>query len=136
MGYQIIVQDETTRQIRDDEGKLCGFEKGKYCIFSSGVDAIVAWDMTRDEVIDFFVSLAKEDAEVRTQERLEKVDAGLPAYYQFTTPFEEALRKTLDRDDQRMREAAAESHRGLREAAARLEAAAARRDGGGGLVRG
>lgn len=80
MGYQIIKQPD---------GELYG-------LFSSSTDTIVAYDCTRQEIIDFFVEEATEEAIRSTTRILAKVDLNDRPYYQFTKTWEQAVE--LDRE--------------------------------------
>ena len=75
MGYQIIKEPGT---------KL-------YNIFSSVSDSWVYEEpITEDDVLDFFVTMAQEDAKESTLTKLKAVDSGKPAYYQFTKTWDQA----------------------------------------------
>lgn len=64
---------------------------GKYALWSSVVDDFVLVDGTREEIIQEFVDRAMRDIErlkADVAETIDKIDAGDPAYMQFTLTFE------------------------------------------------
>ena len=74
MGHQIIKQPDDL-----------------YAVFSSGVDAWILYDCTRQDVIDYYALKAFRDAEERTARIIDQVDDDpRTAYYQFTMTFAEA----------------------------------------------
>ena len=74
MGHQIIRQPD-----------------GLYAVFSSVVDSWILYDATRQDIIDYYVEKAREDAERNMARILAAVDEDpRKAYYQFTMTFEEA----------------------------------------------
>ena len=38
---------------------------GKFCIFSTYVDSVIAYDLTSEDVVDFYVEAAAEEAKDR-----------------------------------------------------------------------
>lgn len=77
MGHQIIQQPGTDL----------------FAVFSDNTDSVIIWDATADELVDFYVECAKEDAAERTRRQIAKVlDPDVPKpYYQFTMTWEQAL---------------------------------------------
>jgi len=74
MGWQIIKQPD-----------------GKFAIWSSIVDNFIFVNCDADEVVAAFVEDATKDLERSVREKLEKVEADKPAYYQFTKTWDEAI---------------------------------------------
>ncbi len=46
---------------------------GKFCIFSTYVDSVIAYDLTSEDVIDFYVEAAAEEAKRQTNQRLSEI---------------------------------------------------------------
>jgi len=74
MGYQIIREPD-----------------GKYAVFSSIVDAFVLLHATREEIIEDWLRDKRERLTEDVNKVCDKLDAGIPAYYQFTKSWEDAL---------------------------------------------
>lgn len=68
---------------------------GKFAVWSTVADGLMAHGMTRAEVEDLFVNEAKRDALDRVRQVLDLVDSGRArdAYFQFVKPWAEALRE-------------------------------------------
>jgi hypothetical protein len=49
---------------------------GRWCVFSTIVDAITVFDATEDEIIDYFADRAAEDARRSTRDYLDRIKAG------------------------------------------------------------
>jgi hypothetical protein len=80
MGHQIIKQPD-----------------GLYAVFSSFTDTWILNDATRQDIIDYNVGKAREDAERNTARILDAVDVDpRKAYYQFTMTFEEANAESVE----------------------------------------
>ena len=77
MGYQIIKQPS-----------------GKLAIRASYTDTLVAWDATKDEVVEWFAELAAADARRHAERLADFVLADEPrkAYYQFVVTWERAVK--------------------------------------------
>lgn len=77
MGYQIIKQPS-----------------GQLAIRASYTDTLVAWDATKDEVVEWFAELAATRAREEAERLADFVLADEPrkAYYQFVVPWEEAVK--------------------------------------------
>lgn len=75
MGHQIIKQPD-----------------GKYLIFSSIVDNIIATGGTREEIINYYVKRAVADETERVSKLIDSIEAGEKPYLQFGYTFEEVLR--------------------------------------------
>jgi hypothetical protein len=67
---------------------------GEFAIFSTITDTIIMWDATAEDIEQYFVKRAADDASRRVLEILRCVSAGEPnqAYYQFTMTWDEALK--------------------------------------------
>ena len=63
---------------------------GKFCLFSTVSDAIIALDMTGNEVERYFVDIATEQAISHVKHILSSLDAKGKPYYQFTISVAEA----------------------------------------------
>lgn len=46
---------------------------GKFCIFSTYVDSVIAYDLTSEDVIDFYVEAATEETKRQTNQRLSEI---------------------------------------------------------------
>jgi hypothetical protein len=80
MGHQIIKQPD-----------------GLFAIFSSYTDTWIVYDATRQDVIDYYVEKAREDAERGVTRILAAVEEDpRKAYYQFTMTFEEANAESVE----------------------------------------
>lgn len=75
MSYQIIKQPD-----------------GKFCIFSSIGDEIIAFDANKEELVEFLVHEKRERIETEVYDILECLDRGIPPYRQFTLTYDEAIR--------------------------------------------
>jgi hypothetical protein len=74
MGHQVIKQPD-----------------GRYAIFSSVVDSWIVYDATRQDVIDYYVEKAAEDARRSATRTLDLIEEDpRKAYCQFTMTFAEA----------------------------------------------
>lgn len=73
---------------------------GRFCVFSSVVDALVITDATADDLLDYYGGQAKAEAEERVKRIIGKVRSGnaRQAYYQFTLTYDEAVKIDVDRD--------------------------------------
>ena len=64
---------------------------GLWCEYSSISDSFVAWDVTKEQLIEY----AMEEVAAKVRKQYEGVfatiESGHPAYYQFTMTYEEAL---------------------------------------------
>jgi hypothetical protein len=64
---------------------------GRYAIFSSFTDTWIVYDATRQDVIDYYVEKATEDAKRDTARTLDLIEESpRKAYYQFAMTFAEA----------------------------------------------
>lgn len=64
---------------------------GKYCLFSSIVDNITCYDMTPEEIVDFWTEQSREDFERKVKEIIGKLESGEKPYHQFTLSFDECI---------------------------------------------
>ena len=62
---------------------------GLFCRFSSVVDTITHYNMTREEVIDYFIEKAKEDAEYVLENRLHKFEQIVDDFVPYNNTIEE-----------------------------------------------
>ena len=62
---------------------------GLFCRFSSVVDTITHYNMTREEVIDYFIEKAKEDAEYVLEHRLHKFEQVVDDFVPYNNTIEE-----------------------------------------------
>lgn len=46
---------------------------GKFCIFSTYVDSVIAYDLTSEDVVDIYVEAAAEEAKRQTNQRLSEI---------------------------------------------------------------
>jgi ElaB/YqjD/DUF883 family membrane-anchored ribosome-binding protein len=70
---------------------------GLYCIFSSIVDDVIAWNATAEEVVSFFGEDAKEKAEEEARRIIEAVNKQEKPYHQFTLTYKEMCRIVKNR---------------------------------------
>ena len=83
MGWQVIPQP----RYGEDPEQL-------YAIFSSGVDAFVYYDCTKEEIFQVFRERAIRSADQSTEQLFEDIEKWGPrAYAQFGLTWEQALRK-------------------------------------------
>jgi hypothetical protein len=73
---------------------------GKFCIFSSIVDNVVAYDCTKEEIIEESVRHSGEISRSRVEQVFEKLEVGEKPYYQFTMTYEEMLEEIKDQHGQ------------------------------------
>ena len=64
---------------------------GLYCIYSTVVDNIIYYDITREEWIELRAQEEKERVTENINELCDKIEKGERAYYQFTKSYEEIL---------------------------------------------
>jgi len=62
---------------------------GKYAIYSSVTESIVGLDFTAEELQDHYANGAAQESRARVQVILDKINADVPAYYQFTKKWED-----------------------------------------------
>lgn len=62
---------------------------GLYCRFSSVVDAITHYNLTKEDVINYFVEKAKEEAEYVLEHRLHTFDEVIDDFMPFNCTIEE-----------------------------------------------
>lgn len=67
---------------------------GKYAIFSSVVDAVIAMDCTREDLLEFWLDEERERLQRSIARYCDKLDAGEKPYAQFTVTWDEALAET------------------------------------------
>jgi hypothetical protein len=68
---------------------------GKYCIFSTVVDDVVATNMSEYEVIEEYAEEARADIEAKVKGILLALDMGKQPYHQFTKTFDE-MQETIE----------------------------------------
>lgn len=65
---------------------------GKWCIWSSVVDAITVYEATEEEIIEEFAEMAAEEVRRTVKWKFDYIKANPDSgYFQFTVTFEEAL---------------------------------------------
>lgn len=69
---------------------------GKYCLFSSVVDNVTYYDMTKEEIVEVWTEKAKKDFEEKVNDIISKLDEGDKPYFQFTLSYEEMLQTILE----------------------------------------
>jgi len=69
---------------------------GKYCLFSSVVDNVTYYDMTKEEIVEVWTEKAKKDFEKKVNDIVSKLDKGEKPYFQFTLSYEEMLKTILE----------------------------------------
>ena len=66
MGHQIIKQPN-----------------GNYSIYSSVTESLIGYEMSREEIIEYYKKEASKKSERNTKALLNKIDSGGNPYYQF-----------------------------------------------------
>ena len=69
---------------------------GKYCLFSSVVDNVTYYDMTKEVIVEVWTEKAKKDFEEKVNDIVNKLDKGEKPYFQFTLDYEEMLQTILE----------------------------------------
>jgi hypothetical protein len=71
---------------------------GNYAVFSTGTDTIIVYNATAEEIVEWFVDRAAEDARRQVRNLIEHVAAGnaRAAYFQFALSWDEVL--DMDRE--------------------------------------
>jgi alpha-glucosidase (family GH31 glycosyl hydrolase) len=69
---------------------------GKYCLFSSVIDNVTHYDMTKEEIVKVWTQEAKIGFEKKVNDIASKLDKGEKPYFQFTLSYEEMLQKILE----------------------------------------
>lgn len=64
---------------------------GKYCLFSSIVDNITHYDMTKEDIVEVWVEKARKDFEEKVGEVIEELDKKGKPYFQFTMSYDQIL---------------------------------------------
>ena len=64
---------------------------GDYCVFSSVVDNITHFNLTKNGVINEFKHQFGIEGEIHAKDVIEKLDQGIKPYYQFTKTYNEML---------------------------------------------
>lgn len=64
-----------------------------YCIFSSIVDNVTYYNMSKQGIIDLFVLKEKKHIEQKVNEIITKLDNKEKPYYNFTMNYEEMIKK-------------------------------------------
>jgi len=101
MGRQVIKQtnlpDGKPAVLTDHKGEEVECEEGLYCIWSSIVNDIVCFNMTREDVIQGFVDIAADRAKMDAEVALDRADEGHQVFvtlggkkYARTKTFEQA----------------------------------------------
>ncbi len=95
MSWQIIKQEESPYTPLHLDG--LELTPGLFCIRSSVVEGLIAYNLTGEEVIKVFVDEATSRAQRAVRAKLEMVEAGQNAYHQFRVFFHEALAEEINR---------------------------------------
>lgn len=74
MGYQIIKQPN-----------------GKYCLLNSNIDNVTDYNCTKDEIIETFVQIYREQITSDVNRIIESLDQGKKPYFQWTKTYEDML---------------------------------------------
>lgn len=61
---------------------------GNYSIYSSIIEDIIGYDLTKEELISFYKEEAAKKAEIETKILLNRIDSGQKPYGQFTITWE------------------------------------------------
>lgn len=69
---------------------------GKFCLFSTNVDNVVAYDMTENDIIDDFVDSYRNEVTQKVQSIIEKLELGEKPYNQFTLTYEQMLNEIAE----------------------------------------
>ena len=72
---------------------------GKYCLFSSVIDSVTYYNMTKEEIVEIWTEQAKKDFEEKVNNIIGKLDKGEKPYFQFTKCYEEMLQTILEVHD-------------------------------------
>lgn len=66
---------------------------GRWCVFSTVVDAIIVYDATEDELVDYFAEQAAEDARRDVRRRIEQAKTRSRPNESMLLTYDEALRE-------------------------------------------
>ena len=77
-------------------GQIIKQPNGKYCLFSTIVDSVTYYNMTKEEIVKVWTEKAKIDFEDKVSGIIEKLDKGEKPYFQFTLNYEEMLKTILE----------------------------------------
>jgi len=69
---------------------------GKYCLFSSIVDTVTYYNMTKEEIVEVWTENARKEFEQKVNDITEKLDKGKNPYFQFTLDYESMLQTILE----------------------------------------
>ena len=69
---------------------------GKYCLFSSIVDSVTYYNMTKEEIVEVWTENARKEFEQKVNDITEKLDKGEKPYFQFTMDYESMLQTILE----------------------------------------
>jgi hypothetical protein len=96
---------------------------GLYCIFNSIAGGITYTDLTPRQILEVWVGEYRDRATVKLMALLEKIDAGQPAYHQFTMSFDAALARTAEQFGEQEKQEILDGLESEREAQMRLRVA-------------
>jgi len=65
----------------------------EYCIFSTIVDHFIAVNLSRDELVDFYIKERGKYSDKRVYNVLEELENGMKPYHQFTMTFDESIQQ-------------------------------------------
>jgi len=66
---------------------------GKYCLFSSIVDSVTYYNMTKEEIIEVLTSYERKKIEEKVNEIVGELDKGNKPYLQFTIDYKSMLKR-------------------------------------------
>ena len=101
---------------------------GLYAVWSSMADAIVFYDATPNEILEYWLEEERERLKWKLSDLIAKLDQGIPAYHQFTKSWEKALELTEDAHGETERKEIEEDLCSPEEAAKRLQVEAVAKD--------
>ncbi len=90
---QIIIQTEVDGRLlilEEDKGKAA-CKPGLYALWSTVIDDFVAFDMTKEELVEHFVAEARNSITRKVLAACHELQCGEKPYAQFTMTFEEAV---------------------------------------------
>ena len=78
---------------------------GKYCLFSTIVDNVTHYNMSKEEIVEAWTEHAKKEFERKVAAITEKLDGDEKPYFQFTLSYEDMLKTIVDiHSDSEMKE--------------------------------
>lgn len=71
---------------------------GKYAIWSTVSDSVIAWDGTKEEIINYFAEEAKQRAITKVNELIDQIDNGQNPYFQFAISWKECEKSIKEQE--------------------------------------